>query len=202
MESEVTRLNRRQFIIRLGAASATITVVGAGVSALLNNARSQQVVPLPQPPRDENADASATEQVVQGGAPQPPPNADDPVHPAPGTRAEFTPVSEHYRIDIAAVPPVLDGETWRLMISGLADSPMEFSLDDLKTLFTPINQYITMACISNRVGGELISTQYWTGATFRDVLAMVKPQANATHVRISSADGFDETVALDLINSD
>lgn len=207
MELEATRLNRRQFLVRLGAASATITVVGAGISALLNNpsrSSAQEVALVPEATAQPaaNTAAEATQAAALQGAPQPHPNADDPVEPAPGTRPEFTPVDQHYRIDIAAVPPVIDEATWRLPITGLVDNPIEFTLDDLRNNFEPINQYITMECISNRVAGDLISTQYWTGASFRDVLALAQPKPEGTHVRITSADGFDETVAIELIESD
>lgn len=194
METEVQRINRREFLIRLGAASATITVVGAGVSALLNTRLDQQPQVAPSGDGAQPTAAPAEARVF--------PNSDDPVDPAPGTRAEFTPLNEHYRIDIAVVAPQIDGAAWRLPISGLADHPVELTLDNLRDDFEPIDQYITMECISNPVAGDLISTQLWTGASFRDVLALAQPQPEATHVRITSADGFDETVALDIINSD
>ena len=195
MEHSAQALSRRQFLVRLGAASATITVVGAGVSALLN---TQTIAPSSAPiPNNIQPGAASTEAAEVASVF---PNADDPVQPAPGTRAEFTPVSEHYRIDIAAVPPDIDGESWRLPITGLVGQTIELSLADIRNNFDPIDQYITMECISNPVAGDLISTTRWTGASFRDVLALAEPTAEATHVRITGADGFDETVALDIIN--
>lgn len=189
-EYEVQRLNRRQFLIRLGAASATITVAGAGISALLNSRFETR-------PGALNTAGSTQAQPARVF-----PNSDDPVEPAPGTRPEFTPVEQHYRIDISPAPPTIDGDTWTLSISGLVDNPIELTLDNLRNDFEPVDQYITMECISNPVAGDLISTQLWTGASFRDVLALARPQPEATHARIIGADGFDETVALDLINSD
>ncbi len=193
MENRVERLNRRQFLVRLGATSAAITVVGAGVSALLNTTGKDapSVALLP----------NATEE-ARDAADRSFPNSGDSVEPAAGTRPEFTPVADHYRIDIAAIPPAINGETWRLPITGLVDNPIELTLDDIRNNFDPVYQYITMSCISNPVGGDLISTQLWTGASFRDVLAQAQPKSEATHVKITSADGFDETVALDIINND
>lgn len=196
MERNAQSLSRRQFLVRLGAASATITVVGAGVSAALNN---QTPAPSTAPvPSNNQPNAQSTEAVEVASNSFP--NADDPMVPAPGTRPEYTPVAEHYRIDIAAIPPDIDGETWRLPITGMVGNEIELSLDDIRNNFDPIDQYITMACISNPVAGDLISTTRWTGASFRDVLALVNPSEDATHVRITGADGFDEVVALDLIN--
>ncbi len=199
METHAEALSRRQFLIQLGAVSATITVAGGVVSALLNSSGGQTTAVIPQQNTLPGVEAT-TEAVTLLG--QPVPNANDPVKPAVGTRVELTPVEEHYRIDIAAIPPSIDGTSWKLPIGGLVDNPVELTLDQIKNDFPPVNQYITQECISNPVAGDLISTQYWTGATFSDVLALAKPKSEATHVRIMGADGFDETVALDLINSD
>jgi DMSO/TMAO reductase YedYZ molybdopterin-dependent catalytic subunit len=193
MDSSLDQLDRRQFLIRLGAASATITVVGAGVSALLNSMGAGASTPrVPESERINGTPESVTQQQSAF------PNANDPVLPVPGTRPEYTPVEQHYRIDIAAVPPVLDEADWRLPITGLVDNPLSLSLADIRNNFTAIDQYITMSCISNRVGGDLISTTRWTGVPFRDILEQAKLQPGATHVKIMAADGFDETVALDI----
>ncbi|MBN1562238.1 MAG: molybdopterin-dependent oxidoreductase, partial [Anaerolineae bacterium] len=130
------------------------------------------------------------------------PNAGDPVAPAPGTRPEYTPLEDHYRIDINIRPEEIDPAAWRLTFHGLVDEDTAFSLDDLQSNYEPLHQYVTMSCISNPVGGDLISTTYWTGASLQAILADVPIQAGATHLKITSADGFFETVALDLIESD
>ena len=43
-------------------------------------------------------------------------------------------------------------------------------MDDIRSKFPPMEQYITQGCISNRIGGSLISTVKWTGARMQDVL--------------------------------
>ena len=71
-------LNRRQFLVRLGATTATITVAGAGLGMVLNqNERNRfdQAVDTTMPPMPR----------------RPLPNDGDPVTPAPGTRPEYTP---------------------------------------------------------------------------------------------------------------
>lgn len=198
----VESISRRQFLVRLGTTSAVITVAGSGVSALLNaqandaarlQTASQATIAPPVEPTVPVASTAEAAQVASG---------DGDVTPAPGTRPEYTPVEQHYRIDIAAIPPVLEEATWKLQISGLVDTPLELTLDDIRNNYPAVEQLITMACISNSVGGDLISTTRWTGASFRDILADAGVQSNATHAKITSADGFDETVALDLVNDD
>ncbi|MDX2138883.1 MAG: molybdopterin-dependent oxidoreductase [Chloroflexota bacterium] len=182
-------LNRRQFLVTVGAASATVTVVGAGLSALLNTRIST--------PTEEPVAAAGAGDVL--------PNADDPVVPAPGTRPEVTPVEDHYRIDIAIVPPVINEANWTLpfttQIGGEARTLAQFTLDEIKA-YESVEAYVTMSCISNRVAGDLISTTKWTGVQMQRLLQDVPLPEGATHLKMTCADGFDETVSLDIVNND
>ncbi len=190
----VQPVSRREFLIRLGGATAAITVVGAGLGGLLASGSR----------REEAANAGATS--LDAGEPAAPapelPNADDPVTPAPGTRPEVTPVEQHFRLDIASRPPEIDGASWSLPITGLVDQPLTLTLDDLRSNYEPMEHYITLACISNPVGGNLIGTTRWTGVSLRDVLADVGVQEGAGYLIITGADGFYETVSLEAVNSD
>jgi DMSO/TMAO reductase YedYZ molybdopterin-dependent catalytic subunit len=191
MRAEAKQMSRRQFLIRVGGATATMTVIGAGIGRYLEYLDEQEYKDFIR------ANRAASEQI-----PDNLPNAGDPVEPAPGTRPEYTPLDDHYRIDINIRPKEIDGAEWRLKFHGLVDEPVEVSLDDLQSKYEPVHQYVTLACISNPVGGDLTSTTYWTGASFREVLADIPIGEGATHLKITSADGFYETVALDLIESD
>ena len=178
------RLDRRRFLIRLGTATATITVVGAAVGALAGRRRSREAVTG----RRWSADNSL-------------PNAFAELKPAPGTRPEYTPLEDHYRIDITTIPPEIDEASWRLKVSGLVDGPLEITLDQLRS-YEPLHQFVTLACISNPVGGTLIGTTRWTGARLQHVLPDLRLKPNATHLKISSADKFYEFVSLDTIRGD
>jgi len=89
-----------------------------------------------------------------------------------------------------------------LPITGLVDNPVMLSLDQIYNEFEAFDQYITLSCISGRVGTTLISTTQWTGPSMQDVLARVGVQPEARYLRIQSGDGFYETVPLELINND
>lgn len=179
-------LDRRQFMVRIGGASAVLTVIGAGLGALAGG-------------RGGEGQVVSTAAVVPEGEL---PNINDDMTPAPGTRPEYTPLDEHYRIDISARPPVLDSNEWRLEVSGLVDNPVNLSLQELYDKFDRIDRFITLSCISNRIGGSLISTTKWSGFRVQDFLALVQPQADAVALKITGADNFDEYVMLDLIESD
>ncbi|HEX5042302.1 MAG TPA: molybdopterin-dependent oxidoreductase [Candidatus Polarisedimenticolaceae bacterium] len=177
----VERLGRRRFLIRLGGATAAITVVGATVGALTGGGE-----------RPRGRRWSAGNRL---------PNASDPVAPAPGTRPEFTPLERHYRIDINTMAPKVDGETWRLSVRGLVERPQELTLAALRSL-PPTHQFVTLSCISNPVGGDLIGTTRWTGVSLQELLPRLALLPSATHLEIRGADGFHEVVPLATIRSD
>lgn len=177
----VQLLDRRRFLIRMGGATAAITVVGAGLGGALAGGGSGRGTGL------RSSDL---------------PNADDSFLPAPGTRPEYPPIADHYRIDINLAPPVVDEATWRLPIAGMVDRPLELTLDDLRNNYEPVHQFITLMCISNQVGGDLIGTTRWTGVRLQTLLDEAGAQPGATNLVVTSRDGFHETVSLDLIRRD
>ena len=177
------RIDRRHFIIRMGGLVATFVVLGAEVADILAVEGGPAVAPVTK-------------------APIPFPNADSPVKPVPGTRPEYTPVAEHYRVDIDLTPPSIDAASWRLRISGLVASPQQLTIGQLRGDYAKRDQFITLACISNPIGGPLIGTTLWSGPSFRDVLASAQPRPGANYAHMLSQDGFDEVVALSTVQSD
>jgi DMSO/TMAO reductase YedYZ molybdopterin-dependent catalytic subunit len=129
------------------------------------------------------------------------PNAGASVAPVPGTRQEFTPLESHYRIDINTRPPDINIDGWRLTIGGLVDTPLALTLDDIRRE-EATHQFVTLSCISNPIGGDLIGTTRWSGVSVQRLLRRVQLKPSATHVKVTSADGFFEVVALETIGSD
>ena len=117
------------------------------------------------------------------------------IAPAPGTRHEITPVDQFYRIDINALPPFINGESWRLVFKGLVQKPLSLSLADIRAL-PPVTQAVTLSCISNPVGGDLISTNYWTGVRLKDILNQAGLMPTAKMIAITAQDGFYEGTPL------
>jgi DMSO/TMAO reductase YedYZ molybdopterin-dependent catalytic subunit len=83
----------------------------------------------------------------------------------------------------------VDREAWRLKVTGLVDHPVELTYAELVAL-PIIEQFVTIACVSNEVGGDLVGNAKWTGVALRDVLAMAGVQANADQLVGRSVDGF------------
>ena len=186
-------VDRRQFLIRVGAATAVITVAGSSLGTLLaRQARQEQ----------ERELEGSVAHMAETGAGSPFPNANDPLMPAPGTRPEYTPLKDHYKVSIRTAPTVIDGDTWRLPIMGEVDNPLSLTLEDIRNNYEAHSQFVTLSCISGRVGTDLISTTMWTGARVEDILADAKPTDKARYLFIKSGDGFYESVDLNLIASD
>jgi hypothetical protein len=82
------------------------------------------------------------------------------------------------------------------------DNPLVLTLDEIREKYEPRDQYVTLSCISNRIGGSLIGTTWWTGVSLQKILADVQVRSEARYLIITSGDGFFETVDLDMIASD
>jgi DMSO/TMAO reductase YedYZ molybdopterin-dependent catalytic subunit len=119
----------------------------------------------------------------------------DRVSPAPGTRDELTSNEDFYRIDINTFRPVLKEDEWKLEVAGLIDNSLSLTLNDLMS-YPAVTQPITLSCISNRVGGDLIGTSNWTGIRLRDLLEELGLQPQAQELLVEAADGFYESVTM------
>jgi DMSO/TMAO reductase YedYZ molybdopterin-dependent catalytic subunit len=192
-DETVDAVDRRQFMVRIGGATATLTVVGAGLGTLWGNTSDedgQLVAELPP-----EAPTETTTKPLPNQTP-------DNLSPAPGTRPEYTPLDNHYRIDISARPPVINASEWTLDVGGLVENPVSLTLQDLYEQFDRVDEYITMGCISNRIGGSLISTTKWSGFTMAQFLERVQPMPDAVAMKIVGADDFDEYLLLDVAMND
>jgi DMSO/TMAO reductase YedYZ molybdopterin-dependent catalytic subunit len=186
-------VGRRRFLVTLGAASAAVTVVGAGLARFL--AREEGAA-------DGGGGLAAGGHASETGGGAPFPNAGDPVMPAPGTRPEYTPLKDHYEVFIRTEPTVVDGDDWRLDVGGLVERPRRLTLAELRSRYPRHDRYVTISCISGRVGTGLIGTTLWSGLRLADLLADVGLDPAARWLRFHSADGFHETVDRELVEAE
>ena len=118
--------------------------------------------------------------------------------PAPGADlspqvAGLTPIvmpnDRFYQIDTALLTPIVDSATWQLRIHGMVDRETTLTWDEL--LAMPLfEQYVTIACVSNEIGGNLVGNAKWTGVRLREVLDIAGVQAGATQLVGRSVDGW------------
>ncbi|MGZ8481364.1 MAG: molybdopterin-dependent oxidoreductase [Candidatus Limnocylindria bacterium] len=92
-----------------------------------------------------------------------------------------TPNEAFYRIDTALLVPRPDIRTWRLRVTGMVDRPFELTYDEL--LAMPLHdQYVTIACVSNEVGGDLVGNALWRGVRLKELLERAGVQPDATQI--------------------
>lgn len=101
----------------------------------------------------------------------------------------ITPTTDFYRIDTALVVPQLSRADWRLRVHGMVNREIIYMFDDLRA-FPLVEKAVTLTCVSNPVGGDLISTAMWTGYRVRDLLAAAGIHPDADMVLSTSIDGF------------
>ena len=167
---------RRRLLQRGGALAAASVVAGVVGRSLLERSRipaSTAALPTPQQPATLPSGASlATADLTNDGL--------TPI---------VVPNDDFYRIDTAFIVPSVDVSTWQLRIHGMVDHEIVLTYDQLIQL-PIIEQYVTIACVSNEVGGDLVGNASWRGVPLRMVLDMAGVQAGATQLVGRSVDGF------------
>ena len=108
----------------------------------------------------------------------------------------ITPTRDFYVVSKNVLDPTVQVERWRLEITGLIRSPKSWALGELQALESE-SRAITLECISNEVGGHLISTAQWRGVSLKTLLAAAGGALpTATHVIFYSVDDYTTSLPL------
>jgi DMSO/TMAO reductase YedYZ molybdopterin-dependent catalytic subunit len=170
-----TDKGRRAFILAAGSVVALAALAFAGGRLIADRARRMLAG------RDDVVLPAATETVAA-----PPARASFQVE---GLSPLVTPNADFYRIDTALTVPRVDLSTWRLGFTGMVDRPFEIEFTDLIEM--PLaERHVTIACVSNEVGGNLIGTAKWMGVPLPALLERAGLQPGATQIVGRSVDGF------------
>jgi DMSO/TMAO reductase YedYZ molybdopterin-dependent catalytic subunit len=173
-ETTIPPYDRRRFL-RTGLAAAGIAAVAGGVGRMLT-ARA-------------DAQASRADAAI--------PTPGDPAAPipagadldVPGLSPFLTPNAEFYRVDTALFVPAIETAGWSLRVHGMVDR--ELTLDYEQLLARPmIERDVTLACVSNEVGGPYVGNARWIGAPLADLLGEAGVDPAATQLVSRSSDGF------------
>ena len=182
-----TQAGRRRFLQALGGGAVAATVGGAlaaalrGAAAGVSEFRSKLALP---------AAASPAPPVPAGAAL----NLD-------GISPLVTPNRDFYRIDTALTVPAVDPDSWVLKVTGMVEREIE--LDFATLLSKPMTErHVTIACVSNEVGGGLIGNALWLGWPVRELLAMAGPRSGADMVLSRSKDGWTAGTPLEVLTDD
>jgi len=183
-------ITRKEALYLGGTALLSLIAGVAGLGFLFKSESTppETASPAPVTPQSPNTSGPAESPSEQTLAQR--------IQPAPGTRPEITPNSDFYRIDINTLPPNIDASQWKLELSGMVDHPMTLTLEDIRSR-PAFSEYITLSCISNYIGGDLISTTLFTGIRLKDLLDEAGLQPGAKELQIESVDGFYESVVME-----
>jgi DMSO/TMAO reductase YedYZ molybdopterin-dependent catalytic subunit len=175
---------RRSFLL-----TATIAGVAAGFTVVAGRAqagaaqaadRARTLLRLPAAAEPAAAVPASADLQLQGLAPYVTPNAD------------------FYRIDTALVVPNLDAADWTLRIHGLVEREVEITFEQLLAM-PLIERHVTLACVSNEVGGSLIGNALWLGYPIHSLLEQAGVRPEADMVLSRSSDGFTASTPLEVL---
>lgn len=175
-------VDRRGFLALAGmfvAVGGVLAVIGRFLSSQVSAVTPPISLPNPSatvPPAPAGADFG-----IQGLSPIVVPNAD------------------FYRIDTRLSVPRLDAATWKLRIHGMVDREVTLSYADLLAM-PLVEHYVTIACVSNQVGGYLVGNAKWTGVRLLPVLQSAGIQPGATQVVGRSFDGWTSGFPTEHLN--
>jgi DMSO/TMAO reductase YedYZ molybdopterin-dependent catalytic subunit len=116
----------------------------------------------------------------------------------PGLSSFITPNGSFYRVDTALLLPEVDPATWQLRIHGMVQREVSITFDQL--LRRPlIEDYITLTCVSDPVGGPYVGNARWLGASLADLIRQARPLAGADQLLCTSVDGFTSGTPLQIV---
>jgi DMSO/TMAO reductase YedYZ molybdopterin-dependent catalytic subunit len=173
--------SRRTFLIRAGAVVAGAAIF-EGLGRLAGSGRRQV----------EAAGALLKLPITLRAAP---PSA---LLDVKGLSSWRTANSGFYQVHTVVVPPAIDPKDWTVRIHGMVDREMILTLQNL--LDRKITEaWITLNCVSNEVGGDLIGNAWWSGVRLADLLKEAGVQEGADAVKQTSDDGWTCGTPLDVL---
>ena len=116
----------------------------------------------------------------------------DTLDDVPGISPYVTPITprdDFYRVDTALSIPQVDPSRWSLRFTGMVDRPYTLNFDDVLAMDLS-DHVITLACVSNPVGGRLVGNAVWTGVPLAALLERAGAQRRANQVVGRSVDDF------------
>ncbi len=97
--------------------------------------------------------------------------------------------------------PTIEPKDWMLRIHGLVDRELTFTYAELvERQFT--EAWITLNCVSNPVGGDLVGNAWWSGVRLAELLEEAGVQAGADAVLQTSEDGWTCGTPLEALTDD
>ena len=115
---------------------------------------------------------------------------------APLLASEITPTDLFYRIDKNPIVPIVMASTWKLTVKGLVFNPLEINYKELRDM-PAVEEFATLECVSNKIGGDLISTAVWKGVRLKELLEKAQVMPSAKYIVFKCYDGYDVGIPLE-----
>ena len=179
---------RRGFLLQAGAVGVLALLGGAIGRAMLNGRAAATADSAFGSGPGGTGGAAPRVTIPQAVDPAPTPGPDASLS-VPGITPVVVPNDQFYRIDTALITPSVDIASWSLRVFGMVDKEVRLNFQELVQL-PLVERYVTIACVSNEVGGNLVGNAKWTGPKLTDVLAMAGVQSGATQIVPRSVDGW------------
>jgi len=113
-----------------------------------------------------------------------------------GLTPEITPNKDFYVVSKNFLDPVIDDSKWKLEVRGMVEDPFSLTYDELKAL-PSVTEFVTLTCISNPVGGDLISNAKWSGVRLRDLLQKAGIKPGVKDVVFYAWDDYSDSIPLE-----
>jgi DMSO/TMAO reductase YedYZ molybdopterin-dependent catalytic subunit len=175
---------KKRLLLRAGVASAVaLPILYFGLGSLISPRQAVQQSP------------SFLLSQFQKSSKSKPSGFEDP-KVAPLLASEITPTDLFYRIDKNPIVPIVMASTWKLMVKGLVTRPLEINYTELRNM-PSVEEFATLECVSNKIGGELISTAVWKGIRLKDLLEKAQVMQSAKYIVFRCYDGYDVGIPLE-----
>ncbi|MCY7374181.1 MAG: molybdopterin-dependent oxidoreductase, partial [Spirochaetaceae bacterium] len=167
--------SRRRFLV-IGLVAAAVGVAAGAVGRFVTGRRTdvtaaRAAVKLPTPMSEATPVPRGTDLKV------------------PGLSSFHTPNADFYRVDTALIVPQVSTEGYTLRIHGMVEKEMELDFEAILARDL-IERDITLACVSNEVGGKYVGNARWLGAPLADLLDEVGVDPEADMLLSRSVDGM------------
>ncbi|MEO6955257.1 MAG: molybdopterin-dependent oxidoreductase, partial [Antricoccus sp.] len=170
--------SRRNILLGAAAGGAVISIGGATLAnSLINSNGALGRGKLPSPTEAAPALPSGLQPDVKGVTPW------------------LTDAKDFYRVDTAITIPRINANTWKLTIDGMVNKKFTMTYKELLAM-PMVERHITLACVSNEVGGPYISNGKWQGVLLKDILDKAGVKSGADQLFSTSSNGWTASTTL------
>ncbi|MGL5865438.1 MAG: molybdopterin-dependent oxidoreductase [Dermatophilaceae bacterium] len=174
---------QRRQVLTAAAGLGAVAATGGTLGQVLSRSTASTTVVLPAPAEALGPLPPGVDAAVRGVSPF------------------RTPAVDFYRIDTALVIPRVSTDDWSLTIDGDVEAPYTLTFEQLLAL-PMVEADITLACVSNEVGGPYVGAARWLGVRTRDLLERAGVRPAADQVLSRSTDGMTISTPIQALTDD